>query len=231
MGANATTFVPAYVAGEVLTAANLSVTNSGIPVFAGTTERDAAFGGTGEKVLAEGQFAYLESTNALQYYDSAAWVAVGGSGVLQVESTAKTDTFTTTSATFVDVTSLSVSITPTSASNKILVLATVNGNGQSGVCGLQGQLVRDSTAIALGDASASRTRVSFGNIETNTSGMLASSIMFLDSPATTSATTYKIQVRSNVSGQTVVVNRTFNDADSAQITRGLSTITVMEVTP
>jgi hypothetical protein len=77
MGANATTFVPAYVAGEVLTAADLSVTNSGIPVFADGTARDAAFGGTGEKVLAEGQYAYLESTNATQFYDGAAWQAVG----------------------------------------------------------------------------------------------------------------------------------------------------------
>lgn len=77
MGANATTFVPAYVAGEVLTAANLSVTNSGIPVFATTTTRDAAFGGTGEKTLAEGQFAYIEATNTTQYYDGAAWQPVG----------------------------------------------------------------------------------------------------------------------------------------------------------
>jgi hypothetical protein len=77
MGANATTFVPAYVAGEVLTAADLNVTNSGIPVFADSTARDAAFGGTGEKVLAEGQYAYLESTNATQYYDGASWQPVG----------------------------------------------------------------------------------------------------------------------------------------------------------
>jgi hypothetical protein len=77
MGANATTFVPAYVAGEVLTAANLSVTNSGIPVFATTVTRDAAFGGTGEKTLAEGQFAYIEATNTTQYYDGAAWQSVG----------------------------------------------------------------------------------------------------------------------------------------------------------
>jgi hypothetical protein len=77
MGANATTFVPSYTSGEVLTAANLSVTNSGIPVFAGTTERDAAFGGTGEKTLAEGQYAYLESTNATQFYDGAVWQSVG----------------------------------------------------------------------------------------------------------------------------------------------------------
>ena len=229
MGANAVTTVPVYTAGEVLTAADMNITNSGIPVFATTVTRDAAFGGAGEKTLAEGQFAYIEASNATQYYDGAAWVAVGG-GVVQVLSTAKTDTFTTTSSTFTDVTSLSVSITPTSASNKVLVLATVAGNGQNGVASLQGQLVRNSTAIAIGDAASNRTRVSFGNIEEIVSNMTISSIMFLDSPATTSATTYKIQVRSNVSGQTVVINRTFNDTDTAQITRGISTITVMEVT-
>ena len=229
MGANATTSVPVYSSGEVLTAANLNITNSGIPVFATTVTRDAAFGGTGEKTLAEGQFAYIEASNATQYYDGAAWVALGG-GVVQVKSTAKTDTFSTTSATFTDVTSLSVSITPTSASNKILVLASVNGNGNTGVASLQGQLVRNSTAIAIGDAAGSRTQVSFGNIEFITPVMVESSVMFLDSPATTSATTYKIQVRSNVSGSTVVVNRGFNDGDTATQTRGISTITVMEVT-
>jgi hypothetical protein len=77
MGANAVTTVPVYVSGEVLTAADLNITNSGIPVFASTVERDAAFGGTGEKTLAEGQFAYLETGNVTQYYDGAAWQPVG----------------------------------------------------------------------------------------------------------------------------------------------------------
>ena len=87
MGANATTFVPSYTSGEVLTAANLSVTNSGIPVFATTVTRDAAFGGTGEKTLAEGQFAYIEATNTTQYYDGAAWQPVGvAPGLVLVKS-------------------------------------------------------------------------------------------------------------------------------------------------
>ena len=76
MGANAVTTVPVYTAGEVLTAADMNITNSGIPVFATTTTRDAAFGGAGEKTLAEGQFAYLEDTNTTQYYDGAAWQSV-----------------------------------------------------------------------------------------------------------------------------------------------------------
>ena len=97
MGANAVTTVPVYTAGEVLTAADLNITNSGIPVFATTVTRDAAFGGTGEKTLAEGQFAYIEATNATQYYDGAAWQAVAGGKVAQVVSTSKTDTFTSAS--------------------------------------------------------------------------------------------------------------------------------------
>jgi hypothetical protein len=88
MGVNATTFVPTYVAGEVLTAADLNVTNSGIPVFADSSARDAAFGGAGEKVLAEGQFAYLESTNATQYYDGAAWQPVSAGGMTLISTTA-----------------------------------------------------------------------------------------------------------------------------------------------
>ena len=78
MGANATTFVPSYTSGEVLTAANLSVTNSGIPVFATTVTRDAAFGGTGEKTLAQGQYAHIEATNTLQVYSGIAWGSASG---------------------------------------------------------------------------------------------------------------------------------------------------------
>ncbi len=73
MGLNATTSVPVYTSGDVLTAANLNITNSGIPVFATTVTRDAAFGGTGEKTLAQGQMAFIEATNATQYYDGSAW--------------------------------------------------------------------------------------------------------------------------------------------------------------
>ena len=78
MGANAQTSVPAFTVGQVLTAQQQTEINTGIPVFATTTTRDAAFGGTGEKTLAEGQFAYIEATNTTQYYDGAAWQTLGG---------------------------------------------------------------------------------------------------------------------------------------------------------
>lgn len=77
MGVNAQTTVPKFTAGQVLTAAQQTGINTGIPVFATTTTRDAAFGGS-NKVLAEGQFAYIEASNTTQYYDGAAWQTVGG---------------------------------------------------------------------------------------------------------------------------------------------------------
>jgi hypothetical protein len=86
MGANAVTTVPVYTAGEVLTAADLNITNSGIPVFATTVTRDAAFGGAGEKTLAEGQMAYIEATKTTQYYNGTAWVSGDGMPLLIAET-------------------------------------------------------------------------------------------------------------------------------------------------
>jgi hypothetical protein len=84
MGANAQTKVPTFASAEVLTAANTNLLSNGIGVFSGTATRDAAFGGSGEKVLAEGQFAYLEDSNTTQYYDGAAWQSVGVSPGLRL---------------------------------------------------------------------------------------------------------------------------------------------------
>jgi hypothetical protein len=92
MGANAQTTVPTFTTSQVLTAAQMNESaRTGVPVFAGTAERDAAFGGTGEKTLAEGQLCYLESTNVVQYYDGATWATVGPSspgGLVRVGGTA-----------------------------------------------------------------------------------------------------------------------------------------------
>lgn len=75
MGANAQTSVPTFTAGEVLTAADMNISaRTGIPVFATTVERDAAFGGTGEKTLAEGQICYIEAApQRYQIYNGTAW--------------------------------------------------------------------------------------------------------------------------------------------------------------
>jgi hypothetical protein len=87
MGANQQTSVPAFTAGQVLTAQQQTEINTGIPVFADSSARTAAFGGTGEKVLAEGQYSYLESDDTTYVYDGSSWVTVGDAGLTLISST------------------------------------------------------------------------------------------------------------------------------------------------
>lgn len=151
----------------------------------------------------------------------------GAFRILQVVSTTKTDTFTVNSTTYTDVTGLSVSITPSATSNKILVFAAVNGVGETNVSAASMQIVRGTTAISVGDTAGNRTSNS-ATLAASGTMMFSAVSVHLDSPATTSATTYKIQVRSNVTG-TVYVNRTAAATDSADFSRSASSITVMEI--
>lgn len=149
----------------------------------------------------------------------------GAFRVLQIVSTTKTDSFSTTSSSFVDVTGLSVTITPSATSSKILVFA--SGHGATDASGHAGmRLLRGATDILLGDAAGTRTRVSTDLVNCN-DGPWA--LHYLDSPNTTSATTYKLQVASLVNSRTVGINRNFSDNDVTYHARGTSTITAFEV--
>ena len=98
---NEQTSVPLYAASEVLTAANMNISaGTGVPVFATTVTRDAAFGGANEKVLAEGQLCYLSSTNVVQYYDGAAWATVGPTTAQTFAIFNETQAATTAGGTF-----------------------------------------------------------------------------------------------------------------------------------
>ena len=110
MGANAQTSVLDFTNGQVLTGPEMDISaGTGVPVFATTVTRDAAFGGA-NKVLAEGQTCYLEDANVVQYYDGAAWATVGpaaagalvrvGGGSLSVSSTQFTNIFSATYDTY-----------------------------------------------------------------------------------------------------------------------------------
>lgn len=155
------------------------------------------------------------------------WAAVAAK-VLQVVSTTKTDTFTSNSTTAVDVTGLSATITPTSASSTILIFATVNGNGQAGSNGSMFRLLRGSTLIASAASAGSRS-TGFGSIYINDAAQIGStSVVHSDSPATTSATTYKIQGFATSAGN-FYVNRSLSDTDSSAFVRTVSTITVLEI--
>ena len=157
----------------------------------------------------------------------------GTGAILQVVQTVKTDTFTTTGGqTFTDVTGLTVNITPSSNSNKILIIPSISLAARSGQ--RHGyRIVRGSTAIAVGDASGSKTQYTQqeGNMQTD-AGIHSHSFLFLDSPATTSATTYGVQIRteSNSSSYNLIyINRTYSDADNNTYGRSASSITAIEV--
>jgi hypothetical protein len=145
--------------------------------------------------------------------------------ILQVLSTAKTDTFSTASTSFVDVTGMSIAITPRSTSSKILVLIDAQV-ANSGLDCTTVKILRDSTDIFIGDAAGSRPRVSSSKSFAS-SGIEAAPIIYLDSPATTSATTYKLQMR--LASGTAYLNRSSADGDNSAHPRAASSITVMEV--
>ena len=151
--------------------------------------------------------------------------------VLQVVQTVKSDTFSMSSSTFADITGLSVSITPTSSSSKILVLfSTTLGILPTTAYSAGVRLLRGSTSIYIGDASGSRIRAS-GWVWNATSAynMYVLSGSFLDSPATTSSTTYKLQAASGYSGQTLSINRDPMNADADYTGLVPSQITLMEI--
>jgi hypothetical protein len=226
MGANAQTKVPTFAAAEVLTAANQNLLSNGIPVFSGTATRNDAFGGSGEKTLAEGQFAYLEDSNITQFYDGASWLALGKLG--QVSSVTKTDAFTTTSLSYTDLTGLTLTITPSATTSKILVVYSVMGSGVTATNMGGIQILRGATAIGNADAAGSR---SVANTVIPELALAQTSVMsnaFLDSPSTTSATTYKLQVRTFAAG-TIYINRLGENTDNAVYGRGTSTLTLFEV--
>jgi hypothetical protein len=144
--------------------------------------------------------------------------------VLQVVSTTKTDTFSTSSTSFVDVTGLSVSLTPSSASNKIYVVASLCLGGTTFSVN-QFRIVRGSTAIAVpSDGTWQFTGAFYTESGSNAQSAINAPVgTILDSPNTTSSVTYKIQMQTNNSP--VYLNRRAENADF----RGVSTLTIMEI--
>ena len=152
-------------------------------------------------------------------------------GIIQVKSVTKTDTFQKASGTsFQDVTGLSVSITPTRSDSKILVMYDMNWSSSAGHCSCR--LMRDSTAIKVGDAASNRTQATghFHWTTANQYDSLQVSGTHMDSPATTSATTYKMQVGTPYSSSyDIRVNYLGDDTDQSWTARTASSITVMEI--
>ena len=155
----------------------------------------------------------------------------GGGGITQIKQAVKTDTFTTNATSYTDITGLSVAITPTSTSSKILITFHINLGHTNYVSGFV-RLMRDSTAISVADAAGSRIVSTVAMADDPVDDEInCYSATFLDSPSTTSATTYKLQITTEGEANTgdVFINRSGEDSDNIQNARFVSSITVMEV--
>ena len=156
--------------------------------------------------------------------------------VIQVVQAIKTDTTASTSTSFEDVSGLSVNITPSSTSNKILIMcsfcwgAAINASPKFKLAG-------GNSTTFVGDAASNRQRVSFYGADDYFNGATNAGqetafmgfINYLDSPSSTSEQTYKLQAETDANGA-YYINRTHADVDdAAEGGRSASSIIVMEI--
>lgn len=151
--------------------------------------------------------------------------------VLQVVNATKSDTASTNSGTAV-ATGLSASITPSSTSNKVLVMVSFSYSSGADV-NASFQLYRDSTAIHLADAASNRVRTSVGTLyqAATAANMHNGSINSLDTPSSTSSITYALYYFRGYGGSSnyVYFNRSSGDSDNNAYKRAISSITLMEI--
>ena len=158
---------------------------------------------------------------------SGATLGSGMGKVLQVIQTVLTTVTSTTSTSHVDISGLSLSITPSSTSSKIFVLVDMALSESTSNGLVSWNLVRNSTTLAAGTEagySTNQTGAVISELGTAGNGLLKQSTQYLDSPSTTSATTYKIQWRTSA-GSTVYLNRRATDTYMSVS----SMITAMEI--
>ena len=174
------------------------------------------------------------TVDTIQGATTAANVKLPAGCILQTVSTTKTDAFSNASASLVDITGMSVTITPKYSTSKILIRANLNWGGVDNIyAGIR--LLRGSTAISLNtSASGNQTvaTIGCGGDNNNFQWKLEhTGLEFLDSPATTSATTYKLQQQSTggPGTNTWYLNRPHNTANDVYIVHGTSGMTVMEI--
>jgi len=165
---------------------------------------------------------------------TSAGIPIRSGNVLQVKSVTMTGNQTFAGTAFTDITDgvnpLNISITPTLSSSKFLLTMNIscaanNGNSRFGF-----RFMRDSTIVGNGVTEGSRTPVSVqgtGTTSNNIDEKLTS--VFLDSPATTSAITYKIQGNVEQSGSDLIINESSSNANNSSVYRAASSFTIMEI--
>jgi len=221
-------------AGFTLDASGASVT-AGVGTFgsigAGTSMAAAGLHGTMPTIDGHA----LTSINAANIVGvcTSGLTKTGGFGaVVQVVQTVKKDRTTIQSTTLVDISGMSVTITPTSASNKVLIKYSIIAFTNNQYWNMR--LVRGSdTTIFIGDENASATsqsRGSFGGYMTSYVDGRCVAQEFLDSPNTTSATTYKLQAHLPYSSSYILgINNSPTQDNYTYMSNCVSTITAMEI--
>ena len=151
-----------------------------------------------------------------------------GGKILQVVTTTVTAvTATTTSTSFVDITGMTVDITPSATSSKVMVFVNCN-TGSQALYRNSLRLMRDSTPIFIGDQYGSnRSRATLFAAMDDSQVICNSAGQYLDTPGTESATTYKLQWQ--VESSAMYLNRSYSGPDVVDQVSTSSTITVMEV--
>ena len=189
---------------------------------------DIIFQSNGSNVATLDQAGLLTATTFAGSGASLTGITTGK--VLQVVQGVKVDTFSSTTVDWVDITGLTVDITPSSTSSKILVsfITNLSGSTTGGHTSLV-RCLRDSTAIGGGTQVGTNRKSASGlHCNRDTVEMNWISYEYLDSPSTTSATTYKVQLFGE-GAATHYINRSGNDGDFAYHGRYASSITVMEI--
>lgn len=211
---------------------NLQISNIGAGVTT-VTAGTATVSSAGPLAIPQygGGTLYFPSAGVSVFFPSAISVS---SAVVQVKSTTLTSSFSVATAlgTYAAITGLTVTITPTSASNKILLLASVSCNFTPAQ-GLTGILTGGNCANYRGDAAGNRQQAASGIASGADRTNQSMGFNFLDAPATTSATTYGVSMNfvANSGTQTIYVNRDPIDDNQFYTARYASTITAIEVAP
>lgn len=233
---NCTGLPAAGVSGTALVAADIGVS---VQAYDATYLNDADIGvsvqpydadtptvAASQAEMEAGTEAALRSMSPLRVAQAVA--ALGGGKVKQIVFANKTDTFSTASTSFTDLTGMSVSLTPTSASSKVALFAMVNVGGNAALFAFF-KFLRDSTDILIGDSAGSRLRVNSVSTPAGAGQTMPATLLAIDSPGDTSSHTYKVQMA--VGSGTGYINRTGTDTDSATWPRAASMIIAMEYQP
>jgi len=144
--------------------------------------------------------------------------------VIQVVSSTRNTAYSTTSTSYVSPDGLSVSITPSSTANKMLIIFEGKGGSATGN-GLYLRLERDGTGINLASGQTFGQEVNIPVSPDQNRHYHSADMMYLDSPATTSAITYRVALASSGGGQVTLNTRQIIPSTAI----GTSTITVMEI--